>query len=211
VGLYDQLFDGYRNYAQQSTAAIPFLPTAGLRAQAAAGAAQALALADKYNANNKPFDFFSIGASYDPGKWFVMSEWGQTDSESVFGKRAAWYATGGYRWGKFTPYVTYAESKLKSNQSDPGITAVPPIPGLQNGAAQLNGILNGQDGLAGAPIQKTISVGLRWDVARNTALKLQYDYSRIGDNSPGTLDHTTDAFRPGGDFEVFSATVDFVF
>lgn len=212
VGLYDEAFDQYRAFAQGAAliAGNPFVP-APIRGQAAAAGAQALALEDKYNANDKPFNVLSIGASYDPGKWFVMAEWGQTDSDSIFGKREGWYATGGYRWGKFTPYVTYARADLKSNQKDPGITSAPAFMGLAQNAADLNTFLNSQNGLAGAPEQKTISVGLRWDVAKNTALKLQYDYSRIGDNSPGTLDHTNNDFRPGGNFEVFSATLDFVF
>ena len=54
-------------------------------------------------------------------------------------------------------------------------------------------------------------LGVRWDFARNAAFKLQYDHSRAGDGSPGTLDHDTAQFRRGGRFDVWSATVDFVF
>ena len=186
------LFNGYRKFAA-NPAVMAFAPQA---------AAQANALINQYEPENRSFNFLSLGGSYDPGNWFVMGEWGQTDSRSVLGKREAWYATGGYRWGKFTPYLTYAEAKLKSAQSDVGITAVP-------GAASLNAALNEQ--LSGAPIQKTVSVGMRWDFARNTALKLQYDHSRLGRGSPGTLDHALPGFVPGGSFSVFSATLDFVF
>jgi hypothetical protein len=184
------LFNGYRKFAAAVVAVAP------------QAAAQANALINQYEPENRSFNFLSLGGSYDPGNWFVMGEWGQTDSRSVLGKREAWYATGGYRWGKFTPYLTYAEAKLKSAQSDVGITAVP-------GAASLNAVLNEQ--LSGAPIQKTISVGMRWDFARNTALKLQYDHSRLGRGSPGTLNHALPSFVPGGSFSVFSATLDFVF
>lgn len=199
---FSPLFDGYRQFAA-NPAVQAFTPSAG---------AQAAALADRYDPDDTSISFLSIGGMYDPGDWFVMAEWGQTDSRSVFGKREAWYATGGYRWGKFTPYLTYAEARLKSPQSDAGITAVPagaPFATISANAALLNANLNEQ--LAGAPIQKTVSVGLRWDFARNAALKLQYDYSRIGDGSPGTLDHQLPGFVPGGSFSVVSATLDFVF
>ena len=196
------LFNGYRQFAT-NPAVVAFAPQA---------AAQANALTNQYEPENRLFSFLSLGGSYDPGNWFVMGEWGQTDSRSVFGKREAWYATGGYRLGKLTPYLSYAEAKLKSAQSDPGVTAIPsgaPFSTLRANAALLNGALNEQ--LSGAPIQKTISVGMRWDFARNTALKLQYDHSRLGRGSPGTLDHALPSFVPGGSFSVFSATLDFVF
>jgi predicted porin len=203
---FNDLIAGYRSFAQ-GAGALPF----GLGAQAAA---QANALADEYDPHDRRLEFFSIGGSYDPGKWFVMAEWGRTESESVFGTRDAWYATAGYRWRQFTPYITYAEAKLKSRQSDPGITAtLPPLPPpfdrLNAAAGLLNAELNGA--LANAPIQKTVSVGVRWDFYKNAALKLQYDYSRMGDDSPGTLDHQTLEFVPGENYEVFSATIDFVF
>jgi opacity protein-like surface antigen len=200
------LFDGYRQFAATATAQAAIIqpfspPTAAVLRQAAA---QANSVAGDYDPDNTTISFLSFGAMYDPGDWFAMAEWGQTDSRSVFGKRQGWYATGGYRWGKFTPYLTYAEAKLKSQQSDPGITAI-----ANATTATLNGALNDQ--LGGAPIQKTISIGMRWDFMRNAALKLQYDHSRLGDGSPGTLDHQTAGFVPGGSFSVFSATVDFVF
>lgn len=210
VEAFRPLFGGYRDYAA-GAAALPF----GLGTQAAADAS---ALTEKYDPDNKRFTILSIGGSYDPGNWFVMAEWAQTESKSVYGKRQGWYATSGYRFGAFTPYVSYAEAKLKSNQSDSGLAALsmtgspfidPFISGLNDGAAQLNAKLNEQ--LSGAAIQKTVSLGVRWDFARNAALKLQYDHSRLGSGSPGTLDHLQPGFEPGGKFEVFSATVDFVF
>lgn len=205
---YTPLFNSYRQFAGSAAAqgALFHVP------QLTQAAAQATALDDRYDPDNTNISFLSFGAMYDPGDWFAMAEWGQTDTRSLFGKRQAWYATGGYRWGKFTPYITYAEARLKSPQSDPGITAVPggaPFAALSGAAAALNANLNEQ--LAGAAIQKTISIGMRWDFTRNAALKLQYDHSRMGDGSPGTLDHQLPGFVPGGSYSVISATVDFVF
>ncbi len=216
---FEELFSGYRNLADQAGQFAAVLGGLGHPAasQYAGAGAQALRIADKYEADSQRMDFFGIGASYDPGRWFVMAEWGQTDYNSVFGKRQAWYTTAGFRWGAFTPYVTYARARLKSPSSDPGTGMPAPLgfpftttsTALAAGAAQLDAALN--DGLSGAPDQKTYSIGIRWDFAKNAAFKLQYDHSDIGSGSPGTLDHGTDRFRPGGRFDVWSATVDFVF
>jgi predicted porin len=219
VEAFKPLFDGYRQFASQASQAAGLLPPP-FGPAASRAASQATALAEKYDTDNKRFEILSIGGSYDPGNWFVMAEWAQTEQKSVLGKRQAWYATGGYRFGSFTPYLTYAESKFKNNQSDAGITSLPaiitgnplidrPVAGLNGGATELNAGLNEQ--LAGAPIQKTVSVGVRWDFARNTALKLQYDRTNIGSGSTGTLDHAEAGYKLGGGFEVFSATLDFVF
>jgi hypothetical protein len=127
----------------------------------------------------------------------------------VFGKRSAWYASGGYRLGKFTPYVTYARTKSESNTSDPGLTLAGLPPFLAGPATGLNAGLNAV--LGSVPVQKTVSVGARWDFAKSAALKLQFDHTRLGAGSPGTLINLQPGFQPGGKFNVFSATIDFVF
>lgn len=170
---------------------------------------EGVALANKYDVDNKRFAFIGLGATYDPGRWFVMGEWRSGDTRSVLGKRTAWYASGGYRIGKFTPYLVYARAKANSNTSDPGLTLSALPPPLAGAAAGLNTGLNAI--LGSTPVQKTLSVGLRWDLAKNAALKMQLDHSRVGAGSPGTLVNIQPGFQPGGRFTVFSATLDFVF
>jgi hypothetical protein len=170
---------------------------------------QGIAIADKYDTNGKRFDFIGIGASYDPGKWFVMGEWGATDSHAVIGRRSAWYASGGYRFGKFTPYLTFAQARADSARSDPGLTLSTLPPFLAAPAAALNAGLNASLGMI--PVQKTLSAGGRWDFAKNAALKLQFDHTQLGAGSAGTLINLQPGFRPGGRFDVLSVTVDIVF
>jgi predicted porin len=147
-----------------------------------------------------PISFFAVGTSYDPGEWFVMAEWGRNDS---MGRRnTAWYASGGYRIGEFTPYVTYAHSRA-DNRSAPGLNTVALPPPAFNGV--LNSILSVQ------PVQNTISVGTRWDFMKNTALKVQFDHTRIGAGSSGTLINLQPGYQTGGSLNVFSTTIDFVF
>jgi len=186
IGPYRPLADGFRNFGSEGNA-----------------------LADKYDTNNKPFSFIGIGGMYDPGKWFVAGEWGIIDTNSVYGKRAAWYTSGGYRVDKFTPYVSYARTSVRSQTSDPGLTLSSYPANARPTAAALNYSLNSV--LQGAPVQETISVGVRWDLARNTALKIQYDHSNIINGSPGTLVNVQPGFVTGGTFNVVSITVDFLF
>jgi|SRR5579859_452274 len=170
---------------------------------------EGVTIADKYDVNNKDFTFIGLGGMYDPGGWYLIGEWGATDSHSALGKRSAWYTSGGYRLGKFTPYLIFAQAKADSNTSDPGLN-VSALPAFLAGAAgALNAGLNTT--LAATPVQKTVSFGGRWDFTRDVDLKLQFDHTRLGDGSPGTLINTQPGFRPGGTVNVISAVVDFVF
>jgi len=169
---------------------------------------QGVAIADKYNSDNKPVVTEIIGASYDPGHWFVISEWGHTRFNSFLGENTAWYASGGYRAGQFTPYVTYAQETAASN-SDPGLTLAGLPPALAGFAAGLNAGLNAV--LESITAQSTVSLGVRWDFMKNLDLKLQADHTRLGADSSGTLINLQPGFRLGSTVNLFSAAVNFVF
>ena len=167
------------------------------------------AIADKYTVDRKRVNFIGVGAGYDPGKWFAMVEWAKFDTRSILGARSAWYFSGGYRLGKFTPYLTYSKVKNDSNSSDPGLPVTQLPPQAAGTAVVLNAGLNAL--LAQTIVQKTISIGGRWDAASNIALKLQFDHVRRGAGSPGTFGNLQPGFVPGGKVSLLSATVDFVF
>jgi hypothetical protein len=181
----DALYDAFRQFGPQGTA-----------------------LADKYDLDNKGFQLITAGAMYDPGNWFVTGEWGKRNLHSAIGESTAWYLSSGYRLAKFTPYLTYAETKSDGNTSDPGlnVTALPPY--LAGTATSLNAALNTT--LASAAVQNTISVGSRWDVFKNVDLKLQYDHIDLGAGSAGTLINVQPGFQRGGTVNLFSVTIDFV-
>jgi hypothetical protein len=169
---------------------------------------QGSALADKYDVVDRPLRFIALGASYDPGGWFATGEWGRRELHSVFGKSTAWYVSGGYRVAQLTPYLTYAEVTANSNTSDPGLT-VSALPAFLAGSATaLNAGLNAA--LRTIAVQRTTSAGVRWDLAKNVDLKVQYDYIRLGAGSPGTLSNLQPGFQPGGSVSLFTAVIDFV-
>jgi hypothetical protein len=169
---------------------------------------QGVAIADKYEADGKAIVTEVIGASYDPGHWFVISEWGHTRFNSFLGENTAWYASGGYRAGEFTPYVTYGREGAASN-SDPGLTLTGLPPALAGFAAGLNAGLNAV--LESIPAQSTVSLGVRWDFMKNLDLKLQADHTRLGADSAGTLINLQPGFRLGSTVNLFSAAVNFVY
>ncbi len=170
---------------------------------------QGIAIADRYEMHNRGADFLGAGASYDPGKWFVMGEWGHFESHSFTGAANGWYASAGYRVGKVTPYATIASVRPAGNTSDPGldVSSLPPDLAAQAGA--LNAGLNAA--LGAAVSQRTIAVGARWDFRRNMDAKLQIDRGHIGAGSPGLLTNLQPGFQRGGAVSLVSATVDFVF
>ncbi|MBI5890964.1 MAG: hypothetical protein HZB47_09830 [Nitrosomonadales bacterium] len=186
VDAYKPLFDGFRQFG-----------------------AEGIALADKYDLSKTHVSFISLGAMYDPGGWFAMSEWCNLDSKIETLRRSAWYASGGYRIDNFTPYLTYARVKADVNPSDPGLN-VSALPPSQAGfAAALNAGLSAV--LRTISAQKTISIGGRWDFMKNADIKLQFDHTRIDAGSNGSLINTQPGFQTGGKVNVFSATIDFVF
>ncbi len=182
--------------------------TQELERQASAYSSQGVALVDKYGQTDKPFDFFGIGASYEGDNWFLMGEYGRINPHSGYGEREGGYVSSGYRVGKFTPYVTYAFADVRSNTSDPGLnlTGFPPVDAQ---ITVMNGQLNNM--LGSAPVQKTYSMGMRWDGYKDIAVKFQLDHSRMGSGSYGMLNNRETGYTRGGHYNLFSATIDFLF
>ncbi|MGA8148553.1 MAG: porin [Gallionellaceae bacterium] len=132
----------------------------------------------------------SLGVIYDPGDWFVMSEWIQHNSIYKVG---AMYISAGYRVNKFTPYLTYSQNSQGSF-----------LPEFQPPRSYLVQLANRS--------QSTVSLGVRWDFMKNTDLKLQLDEVKLSDNSNGFLANVPeDVNLYGTSFHVISAVADFVF
>ncbi|WP_104204421.1 porin [Billgrantia saliphila] len=159
------------------------------------------AIADRYDVDDKRFEVVSLGASFDRGDWFVMGEWTQTESRTFLADSRGWYVTGGYRAGAITPYITYAKQHIQSSTSSPGLA--------QPGTEELDAILNSF--LSHQPQQTSLSLGARWDVAPNLALKAQLDHIDHEDGSHGYLVNPQPGFEPGGSVNLFSLALDFVF
>lgn len=131
----------------------------------------------------------SVGASYDPGNWFAVTEWIQRKSTT---KISAMYISAGYRVNKFTPYLTYSQNSPASYLADFNATA----PNI----------------LSAKRSQSTVSLGTRWDFIDDADFKLQYDQVRLSDTSNGYLANVpAGVYLYGTRFHVISAVLDFVF
>jgi opacity protein-like surface antigen len=196
----------HASYLQAKTTVDPPTPLFGaFRQFGPAG----IAIADANELSNKSVSIVTFGASYDPGGWFAMSEWTRISSHSFLGVNTAWYVSGGYRIGKFTPYITTSQITA-SRVSDSGLAAADFPSEFAGTIAALDA---GLDAILASTshIQRSDSVGGRWDVAKNIDLKLQYDRTRIGADSTGTLINIQPGFKQDDTVNIFSATVDFVF
>jgi len=167
------------------------------------------AIADRYDDRGRLIRFLGVSASYEPGDWFAMGEWGRVITHSIYNDRTGWYISGGHRFRQVTPYLNYGELKANKNISDPGLSLSGLPPAVAMAAGELNGALNA--GLAAHGPQTTISLGARWDFFRNVALKVQYDHVRLANHSQGTLTNLQPGFQLGSSVDVVSATMDFVF
>jgi hypothetical protein len=167
------------------------------------------ALSAQYGLDEKRISAYSAGFSYDPGHWFLMGEAARVNARSMLGDRKAWYVSGGYRLGAFTPYLTYSSVGLNMDSSSAGIALNGLPPAFAAQAAMLNEELNRQLRMIG--VQRSTSAGLRWDFASGYALKLQHDRVRPREGSQGTLINVQPGFQSGQTFGVYSAVVDFVF
>jgi hypothetical protein len=191
---FDPLFAAYRQYAALTTGA----PTS----------AQALAVLDRYNLIDRKLKALALGMSYDSGTWFSTTELVSLKGAGIVHDANAWYTSGGYRFGAFTPYASYASIKPSVKRQAPiGALGVPALDGF---ADMLNA---GMDAVvaSSASEQNTLSLGVRWDFAPKMAFKAQFDHIRMGKNSAGYFTNQQPGFAKGGKVNVITAGLDFVF
>lgn len=157
---------------------------------------------DQLSAADKKAAFTGFGVSFDQGNFVGSVEYTMRRCECYIADTTGWYATLGYRVGKFTPYGTVSQLKVDSSNVNNTI----PV-GVNT---QLTTLKLTVDGLVATQhvAQKAVGVGLRWDLMRNVALKAQYD--RVKPDTIGLF--TADQAGFGGkNVNVYSLAVDTVF
>jgi hypothetical protein len=154
------------------------------------------AVGDELYSHDKDASFTGIGLSYDHENWVGSFEFTKRKTSSFVSSTTGWAATGGYRLGKFTPYVVVSQLKRNSSNVDNTI----PTSVL---SATVDAALATQD-----LSQKTNSLGVRWDAWKNIDVKAQYD--RIKPTTVG-LFTKAQAGLAGSTVNVYSVALDFVF
>ncbi len=156
---------------------------------------------EKYSTKDMSTHAIALGAQYDPGDWFVISEFVSYKGDGILSDNRSWYLAGGYRFGKFTPYLIHSDVKADIKEET----------GASGFFSFANGVINTVL-YSVTPTQKTTAIGVRYDVYKNTAIKLQYDHLKTGSRSNGRL--KTDpawGFVQGSDANILTLGVDFVF
>lgn len=161
--------------------------------------------------NYKHASFQGLGLSADWGKYLLMAEYTMRRTETnALADTNAWYITGGTRVGKFTPYATYSQLKQSSPTSDPGIATRSTNPVVAGTVAVLSSAVNSQ--VMADRSQKTFSLGVRYDVMNNVAIKAQVDQVRMtGPEHYGLSAVTLPDKEFDGKVNLFNLSVDFVF
>ncbi len=195
----DALLKGLSNFG--NTLALEGFPTEGDSARA---------LANGYNMDRTPVEAFTAGVRADPGNWRLTAEWARISDAGILPKTTGWYITNGYQLRTLTPYITIAtlDSKTPEESGIP-LAGLPPGP-LPSAGDALNRSLGVVLDMA-APSQKSLTLGLRWDLLDNAALKFEYEHIRLDDLSGGRFGNLQPGFKPGGDADLFSIALDFVF
>lgn len=171
--------------------------------------ARATTLADRYRVNDTRIEILSAGLRLTPGNWLLLGEWAHMTDAGLIPETRAWYLTAGYRLRRLQPYVTVASLNSKS----PPLAAIP-LTGLPAPLAAAGAAANGEFGAvlqAASPSQHSLALGVRWDLLTAAALKFEYQHVTPGDDSGGRFGNLQPDFRPGGNADLFSVTLDFVF
>jgi hypothetical protein len=157
---------------------------------------------NEIDATKKKSSFSGIGLNYDQGDWLAMVEYTKRKTDSFVPDTTGWYATLGYRIGKFTPYATVSQQKTDSSNVNNTVPAALVVGGLP-----LSALVDATTAGQSTP-QKTVALGLRWDAWRNIAVKAQLD--SIKTTGAGQFYNAQAGFS-NQRVSVYSLAVDFVF
>ena len=141
----------------------------------------------------------AAGFNVDLANFVGYAEWTQRTTDETlsqaFGDTEAYYATIGYRFGKWLPHLTFAS--ITGEASSVGLpnsgaavlqNPIPPgAPGFPNGLTSLN---------FPVPIQTSITAGVRYEVNDSAALKIEYQVVDV-EQDPSTLQDANQGFNYG--------------
>lgn len=167
------------------------------------------ALANQLEAKEKA-SFTGIGATWDLGQWIFNAEYTVRRSDHWVSDSTGWYASAGYRLGKFTPYVYLSQLKVDEQKlSNPVTATAVSLGGAQVAAlrAGINSVIAGQE-----TGQKTVAIGARWDAFKSVAFKAQLERIKPdGANGLFYVSPTSTSNISGDSVNVFTLSADFVF
>lgn len=139
-------------------------------------------IADRFGVTDKHGRFSGAGFSYDNGSLIVKSEFTQRSTDGLIADTEGWYLMGAYRFGAFTPHITFSELTTKEDYSDAEAILGPPNPGGEQFLGMTTMLRDDQS---------SITLGIDYRVKRNLMAKAEYQRIDIDDNSDGLLENAT--------------------
>lgn len=165
------------------------------------GVPSAVAVADALSTRDTDTRYYSFGVVYDQGPLQVQGMVNRIRHETgFFANSHAGYLLAGYRVGAVTPFAGVSWWKTQSRSYSTGLPDVP--------YATLNRSYE-QFMTGGLTDRTTYSLGARWDLRTNMALKFQWDAVRGSAASKFGYARTDEAWN--GKTDVLSVVLDFVF
>lgn len=164
---------------------------------------EASEIAETLEIEGTPIGFYSLGAEYSAYPWVISSEISYTDIETeVFTTFYSGYLSVGYSTGPFTLFSVggriIPEDGRKILEDAPGGFG---LEILQQGA---------QTVFDTSLDQSSLSLGVRWDIKPNTALKAQWDRTWVEEYGGGLWNSDEINTEPVT-VDTFSLKLDFVF
>jgi len=170
---------------------------------------QAADLAHQLSLKDARITYLALGASYDDGTWLMQGEISRvTGDRLVLTQGTSGYLQVGRRFGTLTPYVGFsgfhASHAAASSQSDwATLLGEPSAAQLQAGAIWA---------VNSARVdQNTLSVGLRWDIHPQVALKVQWDNISVKPSGFGLWTPANNASLAAERINLVTTSLDWVF
>lgn len=169
-------------------------------------------LESKFSLKGSSLHYSSIGAAYDDGIWVTQAEASYIHSDTpLFPPQVAGYLSVGRRFSKLTLYTVWGIAETLPNRVavPKPLLANPYLTGqaraqLKNMADQVDVGLN-SNGIS----EKSISLGGRWDVHPNIALKTQWSHFWLGSKTDNWRLPYNGVFSDT--VNVWSVSLDFIF
>lgn len=151
----------------------------------------------EYDPRGKDTKYISVGFKYTYDNAYLVGEYIDIDMKNIISDNYAWYVGMGYHFGEITPLITYSRVTGRSNyQTKIGDTQI------DRDLAQMAQIT--------LTSQTHITLGLRYDIRENIALKAQYDHIKESSKGRGLSIHKEIPYEATS-IDLFGLSMDFIF
>ncbi|MBW3694098.1 hypothetical protein EK599_00175 [Vibrio sp. T187] len=167
--------------------------------------------ADQYNqllvVENEEFYYSQVGGEYFDGRWKILSEVVSIASKSnnpALPSGIGGYVNLAYYWKQWTPYTIASTFRPDVD----ALTASNDWSGLGLDTLQSSVI----SGLNSTRVdQSTIALGIRWDLAKNLAVKAQADFISIAENGYGLWVSGNAKQSSSSSVQLYTLSMNFIF